>query len=1322
MKKTLWKDILASFKKSKGRFISILCLMMLGSFALVGLYVTGPNMRETGRAYFDELNLADVTIVGDYGIDSDDQELIDTIENVDQIEYGYFSDVVLKNDTETSFRIFSKPENLSQYEVVDGRLPEDSEEIAISNEYSADVKIGDSIEFIEFENALTEQTFLKQTSYTVVGYVHSSEILSAVNLGQSMAGTGSLDGYGVVISDVFDSNFYMIARLSFNDTAGQDPYSEEYINLVQNHKDSIEVLLENQPERRLASIKKEAQTEIDDGYAEIADAREQIEEARQELEDAIQQIEDAKQEVVEGQQRLDEEVADAQSQIEDGQQQINEATESINETENQLAQARNQLAEGQETLDQKWHQLRNARVQLNQAKQSLDTGKRELDDAKQSIRQGRSQLAAGYQEVEENREKLQVAQSEIETGRQELTQAREQYNEGVREYEAGIQELQQAKQQFVHAQAEIDEKQAEIDSNQEELEVANNEYLQIISSLKEDINELNEQLEDPDLTEEERRQIHLEIAETTAQLDKISTEYDVFINQVYNPGMEQMEYAQAELDQAQEELDTQKQAAQPEIEQKVAELAAAKNQLEEANKEIEGKTEELNEAETAVEEGFNQIAQANQELSENQDLLDQKEAEYQSALSQYNEGLSEYNDQLSQYYAGLEEWESGAAALSEGSAEYRENAERLDQARAELASRENELDEARSELIRQKMEGEREIADAEQEIADAEQELEEKQAEFEKEEADAEQEIAENEETLEEAQERLDSLSPPAYSVSTRSETLGSEGYRIYDSTSFIIDSLANIFPMFLYFVAALVTSTTMTRFVDEERTNSGTLIALGYSKTDVLKKFAVYGLVSSVVGSILGIILGHTVLPMIVNNAYESGFTLPTLELHFYPGISLIALILGTSSATIPAYLVAAKELQEKPASLLSPKPPVAGSKIFLEKVTPLWNRMRFTHKVTARNLFRYKKRMAMTIFGVAGAVTLLVAGFGVQHSISGINERQFDNLITYNMIVARNDYVSTEEEKEIDNLLSSEEVEQQLSIYYEELFKVVGDNQVRQSITLIVPENSDYFDEYITLVDRADQKELVLEEDGVIISERFAELLNVEIGDTISVRDGINQNFEMKVSGITEMYMGHFMFMNQEAYEDIFSNEFVSNADLVILKNPNEETVKKLASEFMELTGVLSVVQNTTLSTQIEIIVDSLNEIMIVLIVVAILLAIVILYNLININVSERIRELSTIKVLGFYDQEVTLYIYRETVLLSLFGILVGYGLGILLHSYIISAVPPDDVMFNPELWINSFVIPLIIILVVIIILGFNVNRRMKRVDMLEALKSVE
>lgn len=486
--------------------------------------------------------------------------------------------------------------------------------------------------------------------------------------------------------------------------------------------------------------------------------------------------------------------------------------------------------------------------------------------------------------------------------------------------------------------------------------------------------------------------------------------------------------------------------------------------------------------------------------------------------------------------------------------------------------------------------------------------------------------------------------------------------------------------------------------------------------------KFTVYGFAASTLGTCIGVLAGHTLLPLIVAHAYSAGFTMPDIMLKFHPWITMAAFALAWISAVVPAWLAASKELREKPASLLLPKPPAKGSKILLEHFPPLWNRLNFTHKVTARNIFRYKTRMFMTIFGVCGAVSLLTAGLAVQSSIGQIGNRQFEELIHYDLIVAEESDTNSAQREEIATTLKGKTVQSSTAVRYEELSKTAGKENDKQSITLLATDDAYNFNEYLTLRDRKTHQPQILVNNGAVISERLAEMLNVSVGDTFTVNDENGAQRTIKVAGISEMYIGHFIFMNAQCYEHVFGDQYSTNAYMVRLKDHSNANTERQGAKFMKLAAVRGVVQNTTQKNMVSTIVGSLNQIMEVLILVAVLLAVVILYDLTNLNVSERIRELSTIKVLGFHTSETTMYIYRETILLSLLGILAGYGFGEWLHRYIITEVPPDEVMFDPAISWIALAAPAIVVAVVLAVLGWIVYRQLETVDMLEALKSVE
>ncbi len=507
----------------------------------------------------------------------------------------------------------------------------------------------------------------------------------------------------------------------------------------------------------------------------------------------------------------------------------------------------------------------------------------------------------------------------------------------------------------------------------------------------------------------------------------------------------------------------------------------------------------------------------------------------------------------------------------------------------------------------------------------------------------AQAQITESEKQLNEAKVNLDAMKEPTYTSYTRSSLPGGGGFQTYASSTSSIGSIGNVFPVVLYVVAALVTFTTMTRFVDEERTNSGVLKALGYSNSDVIMKFVIYGFVASMTGTILGIFAGHYVLSRVIAEIVTGDTTLGSTTYYFYWSYTLIAIVFALVSAVLPAFIIARKELSEKPSQLLLPKPPVKGSKIFLERIGFIWRRLSFTHKVTARNIFRYKQRMLMTIFGVAGSVALLFAGLGIQSSLGKIIDNQFSRLMPYDMIVVTSD--DSTSQKELTSVLDSKKVSKYQSIYLSHVTESISGLTDKQGISILVSQGKSFGD-FIHLKDAKTAQDLTLTDDGVVLSEKLADLYHIKAGDSFDFKDQNGNKHSLKVSAIAEMNVGHYLFMSQKAYEKLFDEEVKNNAYLVTLKNHSSKNIEDISTRLLAMDSVSAVSQNASLIKNVNSVVVSLNGAMTILIIISILLAVVILYNLTNINVAERIRELSTIKVLGFYDNEVTMYIYRETI----------------------------------------------------------------------------
>ena len=563
------------------------------------------------------------------------------------------------------------------------------------------------------------------------------------------------------------------------------------------------------------------------------------------------------------------------------------------------------------------------------------------------------------------------------------------------------------------------------------------------------------------------------------------------------------------------------------------------------------------------------------------------------------------------------------------------------------------------------------------------------------------------------SQDVVNALAEPTYHIYNRKSSPTGQGYLMYSNSATSIRAVGNIFPVVLYAVAAMVTFTTMTRFVDEERSNAGIFKALGYHSKDIIAKFVIYGLVAGTLGTLLGILIGHYVLAPTISHIITERMIVGENQQYFYWTYSCLALGLSLVASVLPAYLVSCRDLHEEAAQLLLPKPPVKGSKILLERITFIWSRLSFTQKVTARNIFRYKQRMLMTIFGVAGSVALLLAGLGIQSSVVGVADRQFKALQQYQMILSVNTRASDSDKSKLEEKLKSNEIEDYRLIFSKQIEEKYAGKAGVQTVTIMVTDKDD-LEPFVHLEKNGEKLSL---SGGVILTDKLAQLAGVSVGDNFTI-DGKT----FKVGAITEHYVGHFVYMNQATYEEIYGQAPKMNTYLVQLKDKSEGNTERVAGEFMDQVAVSGLVQNASTIQLFESFANSLNHTMAILVLVSVLLAIVILYNLTNINVAERIRELSTIKVLGFHNKEVTLYIYRETIILSLIGMIVGLVSGFYLHQFLIQMIAPGTFRFQPKVGWEVYLIPVLAVSVILTILGVFVNHYLRKLDMLEALKSVE
>lgn len=1210
--KTLWKNIIRSTQSSIGRFLSIAGLIAIGSFALVGLLVTGSNMRITGDNYFRKLNVADLYLIGEYGIDEELIGKISKSEDISKVEYGYMKDTTIKG-TNRAIRIMSMGDELSKYSIVKGRMPEKSNEIALLHELKKDYKIGDKIILDKYEEQDGKEP-LAIREYNIVGFINSGEYLLHKDHGVSAKGDGQLKSFGVVKKEAFNYDRYMIARISYDDLRNYNYFSKEYNNIVNDHKQKLESLIENDPERMLIKTRKEAQEEIDDGRLKLSEAKEKIEEGRL-----------------------------------------------------KLVSARDKLDKGE-------NKYSNALKEYNE----------KISDGEKKLTDGKEKLEKGKEEINSNFEKLNEAEEKLNNGRQELTN-------NAKLLEIGKQELEKYNKI-------LEEKKKELDENDSKLKY----YNEKIEEGKKLLNKADDNFR---ITKNKEK-----LREEKDRLDKkekeIKNMYDKYI---LDKKILEEKIKKSEIDETEKERENER-------------LNQEKLKIENEKQKLEKDKEVYKEAKIIFDSAY-------YVFSKQENILKEKEKELNENIKKYNIYLEKYNAAKKEYEKNFEEfnqkkilYDNAIKNFEEKEKELIKNKEKLEQAKRIIEEKENEFFKGKALLESEKTKGLLKLNNAKKELEKGEKDYNDACSKYIEKKEEADSEIAKNEKELNEAQERVDSLKLPEYMIQNLNETYGSDGYMAYENISYMMDSLAKVFPVFLYFVAALVTSVTMTRFVSEERANSGTLKALGYSDRDIIKKFLVYGLTASVIGSLIGIYFGHTLIPNIVESAYYNKIYVPVMEKHYYPGIATIAFLASVICATVPAIIVAKKQLKEKAARLLLPKTPPSGNKTFLEFFPNIWNKFSFSKKVTLRNTFRYKKRMAMTIFGVAGSIALIFTGFAVRYSIASIKDLQFEDIIKYSMIVSKNSYVEKEEKEKINELLNSNNVEKYKMAHFDKGTIDSTKSNKTNNIYIITPENNNEISDYIKIRNKKTKKQYELKDDGVIITEKISEILGVKPGDEIIVKDLKGREGKVKINGISEMYISHFMFMTKDYYEKTFNKPYESNAYIVNLKDGKRDKVSELAIEFMKLKGVKGVVQNNQLKSQLDFTIQSLDIVMVTLIVIAIMLTTVILYNLTTINVSERIRELSTIKVLGFYDNEVSMYIYRETIILTILGIFAGYIIGRILQLYILNVIVAEHFMLNRSLDSTPFIISAIVVIGVTLILYFIVNNKLKNIEMLDALKSVD
>ena len=951
-------------------------------------------------------------------------------------------------------------------------------------------------------------------------------------------------------------------------------------------------------------------------------------------------------------------------------------------------EANEKLADSEKTVNEKSQELENAKKELEsgkskaaeeleKAKQQLTDGEAELADAKQQIADGETQLADAKAQLNDKQAQLDSAEAQYESGKtqldqkeQELADAEQVYLSNYSKYmpiiTAGKEQIPAGKSQIADGKKRLDEELAPL-------------------------NQLKDRLAG---IEDEISQCDSEIAELQKQLDGMDSEvYQKYVN---IPKENRNEEEQAYVEKW-ENLNT-----------KLAGMQEWKTQLEKT------KQEKLNKAgfatEADLEAQITSLTKQKADLDAKEKVLLQQE---QTLAAQEEELLSagrQITDGKSQIAAARSQLDSTKSQITDGKAQIlsawallNEKEDTLNASKAQLASGEQELADGRSKYEQAAKEAEEQITDGQAKITDGEKQL-----------TDARQKIAD-------AKAEIKKIENPKWYVQTREDALTE--YQGYGDNADRMRSIGKVFPVLFFLVAALISLTTMTRMVEEQRVQIGTMKALGYGKAAIAGKYIGYALIATLGGSIFGVLAGEKILPFIIIYAYMILYKhLPAILVPYHMSYALQASGIAVACTLIATIASCYKELAAEPAELMRPAAPKQGKRILLERIGIIWKHLNFTWKSTVRNLIRYKKRFFMTIFGIGGCMALMVVGFGLKDCIYEIVSLQYEKVQFYDAATYMSDDISEENRQQLhDYLDQNADIKETIEARMQKTD--VKSASGKKTLYLMVPSDNEKIEDFLSFHSRTNKDEVYsLKKDEVILTEKMASLLNVKVGDELTIEDEDRGDQTVTVGAICENYMSHYLYLSPEKYEELYGVPAEYNTIIYSVKDGKDDQIEKIGTKLLSMDGVLNVSYTSSIEGRLDDMLRSLNLVIVVLIVSAGMLAFVVLYNLNNINITERQRELATLKVLGFYDGEVASYVYRENILLTIIGSVVGMVLGNLLHRYIILTVEVEEAMFGRQIHWQSYLYSFLFTVAFSLFVNWVMFYKLKKIDMVESLKSVE
>ncbi len=1340
-KKALHSSTLRDIKGSFGRFFAILAITFLGVGFFSGVRITTPAMVHTVDNLVQEKKLYDYRLVSTYGWEEEDVDTVRNMENVAYAEGSFQYDVICINSEgkDSVYKAYSLTENINKLMLKEGRLPEAPDEVLLDNHNRNGYKLGDTIELSETNDEDTLGHFANN-KYKIVGFADSILYIN-FERGNTPLGNGTVSGFMYMTREGFDEDIYTEIYVKLDTDA--EIYSDEYNDLMDDFRDEWEKITDDTADNRFDRIYQDAEEEIQDAKEtleeESADAKSELDDAKSELDDAKSELESAAREIEDGEAELN----DAASQLSSAKSTLNSSKETLDSSKETLDSSKSQLASAKETLDSSKSQLDEAKVTLDDSKATLDENEAlleesaaTLDESKKTLDESKTKLDDSKAVLDESKEVLDESKTKLDDSKTVLDESKAKLDENktlldeskiaLDDTKAMLDEskasLDENKQILEETKSQLDSSSATLDATKKQLDSAAEE----ISTNEEAITEaeknidmavaaglMDEETANASRKELDSKKLLLQAAKDEynaglaqyeeglsqyeagyAQYEEGMSKYEAGLAQ-YEEGLSQYEAGLAEWNAGNEQYEAgldQWTTGNEQYEAGLAEWTAGNDKYEagldewtagkeaydtglaqyEAGKEqydtgLAAWTAGKEEYDAGVETYDSSYAQYESGLAtyeENYAKYEEGVAQYESGLAQYNSGLATYNSSLGEYYKGVEELEEGKAEYEDGLAQYEDG----------LAEYEDGLEEYNEK-----------IADAEQEIADAEQELSE--------------------------------LDAPETFVLERNTNIA---YVCFENDSEIVEQVARVFPIFFILVAALVCMTTMTRMVEEQRSQIGTLKALGYSNGDIVAKFTVYAGSAALIGCITGYAICIFLFPFVIWNTYQLMYIRLPLDYIFDWKLAIMALIVSLICSVGTTLISCRYELLDTAANLMRPKAPKAGRRVFLEYIPFIWNRLKFLHKVSIRNILRYKRRFFMMIIGISGCTALVLTGFGMKDSVAGFAEAQYDEIQIADAELTFNNGTENSVPQEIINKL--EEESEGYTFIKSAAWDMVAGKNVK-GVNLIAPVGvldqcgdkcTGDMNAFFKIADTEGNPLKTPAKGEALICISLAERYNIRKGDKIILRDDEMNEVDVTVTGIFDNHVYNYVFVSPD---DIYTE--INGA---YINFPEGTDIYEAQSRLSDCEDVVNVSLFNDFKVRMTNMMSSLNYIVLIVILSAAGLAFVVLYNLTNINITERIREIATIKVLGFYANETAQYVFRENIVLTFLGMVLGLGLGVLLHRFVMAQIIVDMVHFKVNIEPLSYLFSVCLTYLFTFLVNLVMRRKLSTIDMAESLKSVE